>query len=707
MQRSKEELLDEIRVLSRQAREADGCLQALARANQALYKSEERFYKFFEFSPDIIAVSVLADGTFLRVNERFVQTTGYSRGEAVGQTALSLGLWADAGDRLLFIEKAREKGGCSRFRTRMHTRRGTILHVTLSGSVIDFDGRECLLAFIRDVTALHAAEERRARETRIIAAVSEISSGILSGGASLEHLARLTLDAALVLTDSAAGSVVYRGYDGACTTLSRSLPGDAVVDSSLCLSEDPCGFLTPDRMRLLSEAPSSVPNVDRFFPGRPLRRVLAVPAEVDGELVGHVSVADAEHPYTADEVDVLLRLSRAFSLACQHFKATAALLGARDQAESAKRGLNEFLANMGHEVRTPMNGIVTMAEMLQSQAETPEQRDGLETIQFSAATLMKLLNSILDYSRIEAGHVRLVSEPFALESMVRAVVDGLASAAEAKGLALGLEFGPGVPDMVFGDGERIQQVLSCLADNAVKFTAEGRVAVRLEADVNGNRATLRMIVADTGPGISREDRERVFREFVQADGSTTRPHGGAGLGLAIVRRLTEMMGGTVRLCSEPGNGSTFTVSLPVTVDRPVPVQAAAPSPAASAGGRLGALRILLVEDQAVNIVLTLRILERWGHKADVAEGGEEALRRLEAADYDLVLLDIRLPDISGVEVLRALRGGARNRDVPTYSITAYASPEERRAYIDAGFTGNLVKPVNPQALREVLRGLGG
>ena len=365
---------------------------------------------------------------------------------------------------------------------------------------------------------------------------------------------------------------------------------------------------------------------------------------------------------------------------------------ARDEAEAANRAKSVFLANMSHEIRTPLNGVLGAADVLARSKLSKADRNTLEIIRDSGATLDRLLCDILDLSRVESGQIEIAPEPFPLGHASRAVAALAAMSARAKGLDLRLELAPEAETTVMGDEGRIKQILSNLLSNAVKFTDAGEVVLGVQATGDGFRFTVR----DTGVGFDAAARERIFIRFRQADGSITRRFGGSGLGLAISRQLAELMGGTLECESTPGVGSTFVLDIPL---------AAAEAPAATADAAAPAiarpLSVLLVDDHPTN----RKVVELMLNGSDVAvtavEDGLQAVNAFAAGAFDLVLMDMQMPVMDGLTATREIRALERGRgQAPTliYLLTANASPEHIQAGREAGAQRHLTKPIAAGAL---------
>ena len=367
------------------------------------------------------------------------------------------------------------------------------------------------------------------------------------------------------------------------------------------------------------------------------------------------------------------------------------------KAEEASRAKSRFLANMSHEIRTPLNGILGMAELLDGSQLPGSERRWVHAMRSSAESLRDLLGDILDLSKIEAGHMRVEALPLDPDSLLRDVEALFQPVALAKGVRLVLESEAPPGRDVLGDPVRIRQILSNLVSNALKFTLQGEVAIR--SRVEGDRWTI--AVEDTGTGIPREATNRIWLAFSQADESTTRRFGGTGLGLSISRHLARLMGGELRLVkSTPGEGSRFLVELPATlVDRAPPPPVSPPSDVAASS-----LRILVAEDNAVNQKVVLGFLRRLGYQPKLAIDGREALAAGLESPWDVILMDVHMPVMDGLEAARSLRNAGYAG--PIWALTASTLPEERDRCRDAGMDGFLAKPVSLADLRTALLGVG-
>jgi len=371
---------------------------------------------------------------------------------------------------------------------------------------------------------------------------------------------------------------------------------------------------------------------------------------------------------------------------------------AKNRAEAANQSKSEFLANMSHEIRTPMNGIVGMLQVLQHTPLTEEQRAQVDVASGSADTLLRLLNDILDLSKIESGKLEYESVSFPIAASVNDVVELLRQRATEKGLEMELTVGPGLPKYIVGDPLRLKQVLFNLAGNAVKFTASGRIDIRVESVACGaTEATVRFIVRDTGIGMSKATREKLFQAFSQGDSSMTRRYGGSGLGLAISQRLVSRMGGEIEAKSEIGEGSVFSfvVTFPVGVE-PL-ASTSVPSEALSLSGRL-----LVVEDDRVNQRVIELLLKNLGLSAEIVADGASAVDAAAGGSWDAVLMDCQMSGMDGFEATRRIRENLRGRRLPIIALTANAMEGDREKCIAAGMDDFIAKPVRRADLRACL-----
>ena len=391
---------------------------------------------------------------------------------------------------------------------------------------------------------------------------------------------------------------------------------------------------------------------------------------------------------------------------------TRELAEATERAEAASRAKSEFLANMSHEIRTPMNGVIGIAELLLEGGFTPDQQHRhLLAIRDSAENLLVIINDILDFSKIEAGKVELSHGPFLLRQMLERRLYPQAVRAQQKGIRLVIDVDPPVPDRVEGDEVKLGQILINLVGNALKFSRQGEIRVSVCLEQNPEHdLMLRFCVADQGIGIPPETQARIFETFEQADVTTTKKFGGTGLGLAICRSLSELMGGSIWVESRLGVGSTFlfTACLRPAADDVVIAgeESADTMPAAPGDAALARLSILLADDVEVNREMALTVLERAGHVVVLAEDGRQAVERYAAGCFHLVLMDVQMPEMDGMQAtqaIRALEKAAGLPRTPIVAMTAYAAAEDRDNCLAAGMDDYLSKPAKPAQMLAMLQ----
>jgi PAS domain S-box-containing protein len=651
------------------------------RSEEALKASEDRFRYTFDNSAVGIAHNDL-EGRWLRVNQKFCEMIGYSREELLQKSFYDVSLpdelivEADQHGRLV-------QGQQSSYSLEKHIRRkdGTIRWMNVTVTLQrDCDGAPAYtMAIAQDIS------ERKKAQEALQLANSHLDAAVRGSNVGIWEI-----DFPLGTYFDGRGRFI-----NVWEQLGESPPSVSLEATAWM------GSLHPE---------------DRDRVVRDIRTQLDGPGN-DYELAYRARHKDASYRWMLSRGTIVrdaqgkpIRVTGSRVDVTELKRIESELRHAKEEAEAANRAKDEFLANVSHEIRTPMNAVLGMTELALDTPLSGDQRQILQTVKSAADNLLRLINDLLDFSKIEAGRLELDFAPFSLRNALGDTLRALAVRAHAKGLSLVSDICSAVPDSLVGDAGRLRQVMLNLVGNAIKFTDAGEVTVRVACpdpprDEEGNVA-LRFTVSDTGIGIPQDKQQKIFRAFEQEDTSTTRKYGGTGLGLTIAARLVALMGGEISVESRPSKGSTFAFTARFKPQpeaghiSPVTRQPIVEQPGEPELAEVTPLNVLVAEDNEFNAQLIEHLLVRRGHHAVLAADGREALGLLEKSAFDLLILDIHMPELDGFEVVEAIRRleQGTDRHLPVVALTARSRSEDRDKCLAAGMDEFLTKPFRPDDL---------
>ncbi len=648
--------------LGRRASNRD--ITARTEAEEALKSGEERFRQIYARSP-VMMHSIDETGIIRNVNQRWLEVLGYTRDEVLGRNIIFVMTPESTLRAKTVILPEYWRHGVVRDVAYQYVKKdGTIIDVLLDSVVMDDpEWGRISLSTVRNITARKMAEEETKRTKALLNSIIENLPNpvFLKDAKDLKYLLW-----------NKASEELY-GYAG------EEILGKTAYD-----------FFPPEQASRFQ-----MQDRDALSTGQ---LVCIAEQVVDSKTKGTRIVHTKKLPILGNDgkPQYLVGISEDITESKQ---AEKALIKAREAAEQASRAKSEFLANMSHEIRTPINGIMGMTELAFNTDLTPEQHEYLEAVRISADSLLKLINDILDFSKIEAGKLELIEVDFSLRDAIADTMTMMAFQAHKKSLELAYQVSPEVPDSLIGDPGRLRQILVNLVGNAVKFTEKGEVVVGVQSGVESQDGVhLHFTVTDTGIGIPLEKQERVFREFEQADGSTSRKYGGTGLGLAISTRFCEMMGGKIWVESEVGKGSTFHFTIRVGLQKERVLQVS--------GEQISSLKdlaVLVVDDNDTNRRILEQILLYWGMNPTVVDGGSAALQAMEKAHkngspFQIILTDCMMPEMDGFQLVERINEESRFASSTIVMLTSAGERGDAARCLKLGIAAYLLKPVRQSEL---------
>jgi PAS domain S-box-containing protein len=650
--------------------------------DQALRESEMRYRRLFEAAQDGILLINAKTGQIEDANPYLVSMLGYSHAELLGRKLWEVGAFVDIAKSTEMFERLQAEGYVRYDDLPLRTRNGVLISVEFVSNAYDCAGIRVIQCNIRNITEQRWAEDQ-VRKLTLVVQQSPFAIVIANLSGEIEYV-----NAALLRVSG------YRVDEliGCPTRMLRSPSMDPEVLKAMA------AFAARGEV-WRGEVISRRHDGSDF----PESAIMAPIHRPDGSTSHLVTITE----------DITERKRDALELD-RHRHALEALVDARTQelvvakraAEAANVAKSAFLANMSHEIRTPLSAITGLGYLLQRTSLTAQQADWLSKLEGASAHLLELIDAVLDLSKIEAGKLALESTRVSAAGIAANVVSILSERALGKHLRLVVD-SQALPPHLVGDMSRLQQALLNYASNAVKFTSSGSVTLRsICVEETPSTALIRFEVQDTGPGIAPQALARLFVPFEQVDNSTTRKFGGTGLGLVIVRQLAHLMGGEAGAESTVGVGSTFWFTARLKKED----QAASPHRPASGSAEAilmrdhAGMRVLVVDDDPLNRELAVELLRAVFYQVDVAGDGNEAVRMVERAAYALILMDLQMPGIGGLQATRRIRRLPGGADSVVVALTANALAEDRAACLDAGMDDYLAKPFKVEALFEILLG---
>ncbi|HET9913356.1 MAG TPA: PAS domain S-box protein [Anaerolineales bacterium] len=705
-------------------------------AEEKLRESEHKFSIMFDKAPFAASLSKLSNGAFVHVNEAFEKMFGYTREEATGKTSLELGIHPDPERLAQTVAELKTQGHAHDIEQKLLTRSGAERIFLLNIDVIDISGEKYALQTAQDFAERKRAEERIKTQLERLASLRAIDAAITSSTnlnmtfyvLLTQAMTRLKIDAAavLVLNPVTNELEVYARQGFYAPDLQRVHVriGENIAGQ--------CAFKrAPLEDHFLTKENFS--SIDPSLMEEGFTCYLAIPLINKAKTLGVLEIFERGHrPHDQDWVDFLNALAGQAAIAIDNFQLfdglqrantmlerrvaerTRDLYQANAELEHANRAKDEFLATMSHELRTPLNSILGLSESLLEQRRgslNEHQQKSLQIIETSGHHLLDLINDILDLSKIDAGKFDIYPQVVEVNTLCQSSLTFIRQQATRKSISLAYEEDKTISKFQ-ADPRRVKQILVNLLTNAVKFTPEGgRVTLQVRANVEQD--LVQFSVSDNGIGIAPEDLRRLFQPFVQVDSNLNRQFEGTGLGLALVQKLTDLHGGSVHVESEVHMGSRFTVNLPWQRDMAEPqgtanskvepmVAAAEGKPKLSSGETSNHKVILLAEDNMANILTIGEYLESHGYSVAFAHDGWEAISKAEEVNPDIILMDIQMPSLDGLEATRRLRANPRFATTPIIAITALAMPGDRERCLEAGANEYMSKPVKLQILAKII-----
>ncbi|MDX9770917.1 MAG: PAS domain S-box protein [Tenuifilaceae bacterium] len=634
-------------------------------AERIVKLSEEKFSKAFDNNAVMMVISSFDEGRFIDVNETFLKITGLTREQVVGSTSRELNIFPDIKLRNQLKEMILSEGRVLDAETSLVNSLGQRVLCSFSAEIIDIQGEKCLLFVITDITDKKLAQEK-----------------ILQSEQRFRQLAELLPEK--VFEANANGFLTFaNNYLKLFFGFAPNSLEQGIHIADLFSPKD------KPKVRSYLKRSSTIPE---------LPSVELVAQKLDGShfpALTHI-IAVIEDKKVSRFMGVMVDIT-------SRKRQELELIKARDEAEQASKAKERFLSTMSHEIRTPMNAVIGMANILLQDNPLAHQMEYLQNLKYSAQGLMSLLNDILDFSKIEAGKLTVNRHPTDLSEIAKGVYNMFKHLASKKGVDIILDYDSTLPNNVQCDSGKLNQILTNLTSNAIKFTLNGSVTIQIAKERETNASVwVRFAVLDTGIGIPLDKHDLIFQEFTQANPNTTRQFGGTGLGLAISHKLVDMLKGNLQVLSQPGKGSEFYFSICLRkIKEPRIKTVDKHNEAVHLNRKRQPYRVLVVEDNEVNSFIALKFLKDWGLETQLAENGAIAVDMVKENEYDLILMDLEMPEMSGYEATQIIRKlpDKTKSQIPIIALTASAMLDVQEKIFKLGMNGFILKPFNPADLK--------